>query len=81
MGVSPSTCGEAVDGWCSVEELTRWGFARAPVVMANEVPSGLARCIRTRDIGVRMIEAAPAVASNAIGSAEPRARSHGISRL
>jgi hypothetical protein len=25
-----------VEGWCSVEELTRWGFAYAPVVMANE---------------------------------------------
>jgi hypothetical protein len=48
----------AVDGWCSVEELTRWGFAHAPVVMANEAHSGLARCIRTRDIGVRMIGAA-----------------------
>jgi hypothetical protein len=48
----------AVDGWCSVEELTRWGFARAPVVMANEAHSGLARCIRIRDIGVRMIVAA-----------------------
>ena len=81
MGVSPFTCGEAVDGWCSVEGLTRWGFARAPVVLANAVPSGLARCIRTRHIGVRMIEAAPAVASNAIDSAEPRACSHGISRL
>jgi hypothetical protein len=48
----------AVDGWCSVEELTWWGFARAPVVMANEAHSGLARCIRTRDIGVRIIGAA-----------------------
>ncbi|MDR3033515.1 MAG: hypothetical protein LBV78_10480, partial [Kitasatospora sp.] len=48
----------AVDGWCSIEELTRWGFAHAPVVMANEAHDGLARCVRTRDIGVRMIEAA-----------------------
>jgi hypothetical protein len=47
-----------VDMWCSVEELTRWGFAHAPVVMANEAHDGLARCVRTRDIGVRMIEAA-----------------------
>jgi len=47
-----------VDGWRSVEELTRWGFAHAPVVMANEAHNGLARCVRTRDIGVRMIEAA-----------------------
>jgi len=47
-----------VEGWCSVEELVRWGFAHAPVVMANEAHSGLARCVRTRDIGVRMIRAA-----------------------
>lgn len=25
-----------MDGWCSVEELTQWGFAHAPVLMANE---------------------------------------------
>jgi hypothetical protein len=48
----------AVDGWCSVEELTRWGFAQAPVVMANEAHNGPARCIPTRAVGVRMIEAA-----------------------
>jgi hypothetical protein len=48
----------AVDGWCSVEEFTRWGFAHAPVVMANEAHSGLARCVRTREIGVRVIGAA-----------------------
>ena len=48
----------AVDGWCSVEELARWGFARAPVVLANAAHNGMARCVRTRDIGVRMIEAA-----------------------
>jgi len=47
-----------VDGWCSVEELTRWGFGHAQVVMANEAHDGLERCIRTRDVGVRMIRAA-----------------------
>jgi hypothetical protein len=47
-----------VDGWCSVEELVQWGFAHAPVVMANEAHSGLARCIRTRETGIRMIRAA-----------------------
>ena len=47
-----------MEGWRSVEELTGWGFAHAPVVMANEAHSGLARCIRTRDVGVRMIRAA-----------------------
>ena len=47
-----------VEGWRSVEELIGWGFAYAPVVIANEAHSGLARCIRTRDVGVRMIRAA-----------------------
>ncbi len=47
-----------MEGWRSVEELTGWGFAQGPVVMANEAHSGLARCIRTRDVGVRMIRAA-----------------------
>lgn len=45
-------------GWCPVEDLVRWGFAHAPVVMANEAHNGLARCIRTREGGVRMIQAA-----------------------
>jgi len=45
-------------GWCSVEDLTRWAFTQAPVVMANEAHNGLTRCIRTREIGIRMIEAA-----------------------
>jgi hypothetical protein len=26
-----------VKGWCPVEDLARWGFAHAPVVMANEM--------------------------------------------
>jgi hypothetical protein len=47
-----------VDGWCSVEELTQWGFANVPVVMANEAHSGLRRCVRTREIGIRIIRAA-----------------------
>jgi hypothetical protein len=47
-----------VEGWCSVEELVRWGFGHAAVVMANEAHSGLARCIRTREMGIRMIRAA-----------------------
>jgi hypothetical protein len=45
-------------GWRPVEELIQWGFAHAPVVMANEAHSGLARCVRTRDVGARMIRAA-----------------------
>jgi hypothetical protein len=48
----------AVNGWRSVEELTRYGFARGQVVMANEAHNRLERCIRTREVGVRMIRAA-----------------------
>jgi len=44
----------AVEGWRPVEDLVRWGFEHAPVVMANEAHNGLARCIRTREAGVRM---------------------------
>jgi hypothetical protein len=47
-----------VEGWCPVEELVKWGFVHAPVVMANEAHNGLTRCVRTRDVGVRMIQAA-----------------------
>jgi hypothetical protein len=42
-----------VQGWCSVEELTHWAFSQSPVVMANEAHNGLARCVRTRRVGVR----------------------------
>jgi hypothetical protein len=41
-----------------VEDLVRWGFAHAPVVMANEAHNGLTRCVRTREVGVRMVRAA-----------------------
>jgi hypothetical protein len=47
-----------MQGWRPVEELIQWGFAHAPVVMANEAHSGLARSVRTREVGVRMIRAA-----------------------
>jgi hypothetical protein len=47
-----------MEGWCSVEELVRWGFGHAPVVMANEAHDGLTRCVRTRETGIRMIRAA-----------------------
>lgn len=47
-----------MEGWRPVEDLIRWGFGHAPVVMANEAHSGLARCVRTREVGVRMIRAA-----------------------
>jgi hypothetical protein len=48
----------AVEGWRPVEDLIRWGFGHAPVVMANEAHSGLARCVRIREVGMRMIQAA-----------------------
>jgi hypothetical protein len=44
--------------WRSVEDLTRWGFSHSPVVMANEAHSGLKRCVRTREVGIRIIRAA-----------------------
>jgi hypothetical protein len=47
-----------VEGWQPVEDIVRWGFGQVPVVMANEFHSGLARCVRTRVIGARMIRAA-----------------------
>jgi hypothetical protein len=48
----------AVEGWRPVEDIVCWGFAQRPVVMANEAHSGLARSVRTRVIGARMIRAA-----------------------
>lgn len=48
----------AVDRWRSVEELTQLAFSRTRVVMANEAHSGLARCVRTREVGARMVRAA-----------------------
>lgn len=47
-----------LQGCCSVGALTLWGFGCSPVVMANEAHSGLARCIRIREVGVRVIQAA-----------------------
>ena len=47
-----------MDGWQSVEDLVRYGFTQAQVVMANEAHSGLERCVRTRKIGARMVRAA-----------------------
>jgi hypothetical protein len=47
-----------VEGWHPVEDVVRWGFGQAQVVMANEAHSGLARSVRTRVIGARMIRAA-----------------------
>jgi hypothetical protein len=50
--------GGAVDRWRSIEELIQLAFSGAQVVMANEAHSGLARCVRTREAGVRMVQAA-----------------------
>jgi hypothetical protein len=47
-----------MDGWCSVEDLTSYAFTHASVVMANEAHHGMTRCIRTREVGARMIRAA-----------------------
>jgi hypothetical protein len=47
-----------MEGWCSVEDLTSYAFTHASVVMANEAHNGMTRCIRTREVGERMIRAA-----------------------
>ena len=47
-----------MEGWRPVEDVIQWGFAQRPVVMANEAHNGLARSVRTRVIGARMIRAA-----------------------
>ena len=47
-----------MEGWRPVEDIVRWGFGHAQVVMANEAHNGLARSVRTRVIGARMIRAA-----------------------
>lgn len=46
--------------WRSPEELVALGFARAPVVLMNEAHNGLARCVRTREVGRRILPAAHA---------------------
>lgn len=44
--------------WRSPEELITLGFERSPIVMMNEAHSGLQRCVRTREIGRRILPAA-----------------------
>jgi len=44
--------------WRSPEEIVEIAFQRAPVVMMNEAHSGLKRCIRTRQIGKRILPVA-----------------------
>lgn len=47
------------------------GFAHAPVVMASEAHNGLARCIQSRDVVVRMIHAGPSGLAAAAGDEGP----------
>lgn len=42
------------------EELLAIGFSRSRVVMMNEAHSGMQRCVRTREIGLRLLPAAHA---------------------
>ena len=44
--------------WRTPEELLAIGFSRSSVVMANEAHDGLRRCIRTRDVGRRLLPVA-----------------------
>jgi hypothetical protein len=44
--------------WRTPEELVEIGFERSRVVMMNEAHNGLERCIRTRDIGRRILPTA-----------------------
>lgn len=44
--------------WRSPEEIVEIGFRRSRVVMMNEAHDGLKRCIRTRQIGRRILPAA-----------------------
>jgi hypothetical protein len=46
--------------WRSPEELVEFGFARSRVVMMNELHNGLQRCVRTREIGRRILPTAHA---------------------
>lgn len=46
------------DRWRTPEELVEIGFGRARVLMMNEAHDGLARCIRTREIGRRILSVA-----------------------
>src|SRR6266852_3156426 len=43
--------------WRTPEELVEIGFSRARVVMMNEAHSGDERCVRTREIGRRILSA------------------------
>lgn len=44
--------------WLSPEELLETGFYRSRVVMVNEAHNGLLRCVRTREVGRRLLPVA-----------------------
>jgi hypothetical protein len=44
--------------WRSVEELICHGFDRSQVVIVNEAHDGLLRCVRTRTVGLQVLDAA-----------------------
>jgi hypothetical protein len=59
------------------EELLAIGFSRSRVVMVNEAHDAMRRCVRTREIGVRLLPVAHAagarhLAMEALGGAYPR---------
>ena len=47
--------------WLTVEELADVAFGTAPVVLANEAHDGMRRCVRTRQVGVRLVHAVHAL--------------------
>ena len=44
--------------WRTPEELIAIGFSRTRVVMMNEAHSGYLRCVRTREVGRKLLPAA-----------------------
>jgi hypothetical protein len=63
--------------WLTIEELAGLAFAEAQVVMANEAHDGMRRCVRTRQVGVRLVRAAHALgvrdlAMEALPAPQPR---------
>ena len=54
--VGPS--GGASAAWRSPEELVEAGFGRSRVVMVDEAYDGMRRCLRTREVGRRLLPAA-----------------------
>ena len=45
---------ETID-WKTPEELLEEGFDRSRVVMVNEAHDGMLRCVRTREVGLRLV--------------------------